>query len=87
VQHKSSDEANEVAFLVHTGTADSSASQRYLMVESNRVREGQADHDADARIEAMRRLPREEDVEVAMLRSFDEALSRPADWQSPEREE
>jgi len=35
----------------------------------------------------MRRLPREEDVEVAMLRSFDEPVSRPADWQSPEREE
>ena len=61
--------------------------QRYLMVESNRLREGQADHDAEARIEAMRRLPREEDVEVAMLRWFDEPVSRPADWQSPEREE
>jgi hypothetical protein len=61
--------------------------QRYLMVESNRLRESQADHDADARIEAMRHLPREEDVEVAMLRSFNEPLSRPADWKSPEREE
>jgi hypothetical protein len=61
--------------------------QRYLMVESNQLREGQADRDADARVEAMRHLPREEDVEVAMLRSFNEPLSRPPEWKSPEREE
>jgi hypothetical protein len=61
--------------------------QRYLMVESNRLREGHADLDADARIAAMRHLPREEDVEVDMLRSFNEPLSRPANWKSPEREE
>jgi hypothetical protein len=57
--------------------------RRYQTVASNRVREGRADSDAETRVEAMRHLKTEEDVERAMLTGFHEPLERPADWQSP----
>jgi hypothetical protein len=57
--------------------------RRYLTVASNRVRKGHADSDAETRVDAMRRLKTEEDVERAMLTSFHEPLERPADWRSP----
>ena len=57
--------------------------RRYLTVASNRVREGRADRDAEMRVDAMRHLPSEEDVERAMLTAFHEPLERPADWRSP----
>ena len=57
--------------------------RRYLTVASNRVRKGHADNDAETRVDAMRRLKTEEDVERAMLTSFHEPLERPADWHSP----
>jgi hypothetical protein len=57
------------------------------MVQAGRAREGHADSDAEARVEAMRQFSTEEQVEVAMLRSFNEPVVAPADWKSPEREE
>ena len=57
--------------------------RRYLTVASNRLRNGRADSDAEMRVEAMRRLQNEEDVERAMLTAFHEPLERPADWRSP----
>lgn len=57
--------------------------RRYLTVASNRLRPGQADRDAVARVDAMRHLAREEDVERAMLTAFHEPLERPAHWQEP----
>ncbi len=57
--------------------------RRYQTVTSNRIREGRADSDAETRVEAMRHLETEEDVERAMLREFHEPLERPADWHSP----
>jgi hypothetical protein len=57
--------------------------RRYLTVASNRVRKGRADSDAEARVDAMRRLKTEEDVERAMLTAFHEPLERPADWRGP----
>jgi len=57
--------------------------RRYLTVASNRVRNGRVDSDAEMRVEAMRHLQSEEDVERAMLTAFHEPLDRPADWQSP----
>jgi len=56
---------------------------RYLTVASNRLRPGLADRDATRRVDAMRRLPLEEDVERAMLEDFHEPLQRPSDWQEP----
>jgi hypothetical protein len=60
--------------------------QRYLSVASNRVRGPHADSDARMRVDLMRHLPREEDVERAMLLAFKEPLDRPADWHSPGEE-
>jgi hypothetical protein len=57
--------------------------RRYQTVASNRIREGRADSDAETRVEAMRHLETEEDVERAMLTAFHEPLERPADWRSP----
>jgi hypothetical protein len=57
--------------------------RRYLTVASNRVRDGHADSDAETRVDAMRRLKTEEDVERAMLMGFHEPLERPVGWQSP----
>ncbi len=57
--------------------------QRYLTVASNRVRGTHADQDAVRRVEAMRHLQREDEVEREMLTSFHEPLERPADWRSP----
>jgi hypothetical protein len=57
--------------------------RRYLTVASNRIRKGHADSDAEARVDAMRHLKTEEDVERAMLTNFHEPLERPADWRSP----
>jgi len=58
--------------------------RRYLTVASNRVRKGLADSDAETRVDAMRHLRTEQDVERAMLTGFHEPLERPADWRSPE---
>jgi len=58
--------------------------RRYLTVESNKVRKGRADNDAETRVDAMRHLATEEDVERAMLTTFHEPIERPADWRSPE---
>jgi hypothetical protein len=57
--------------------------QRYLTEAAGRVRDSRADSDAELRVDAMRRLQREEDVERAMLSAFHEPLERPADWQGP----
>jgi hypothetical protein len=57
--------------------------RRYLTVASNRVRDGHADSDAETRVDAMRHLETEEDVERAMLTSFHEPLERPVDWHTP----
>jgi hypothetical protein len=58
--------------------------RRYLTVESNKVRKGRADADAETRVNSMRRLATEEDVERAMLAAFHEPIERPVDWRSPE---
>jgi hypothetical protein len=58
--------------------------RRYLTVASNRARQGLADGDAETRVDAMRHLKTEEDVERAMLTAFHEPIERPADWRSPE---
>jgi hypothetical protein len=58
--------------------------RRYLTVESNKVRKGRADNDAETRVDAMRHFATEEDVERAMLTTFHEPIERPADWRSPE---
>lgn len=57
--------------------------RRYQTVESNRLRSGHVDDDARLRVAAMRRLPREQDVERAMLTEFREPLERPTGWRSP----
>ena len=57
--------------------------RRYLTVASNRLRKGRADSDAEARIDAMRHLKTEEEVERAILTGLHEPLERPADWRSP----
>ncbi len=57
--------------------------QRYLTVASNRFRRLHADRDAEIRVDYMRHLPREADVELAMLRAFHEPLERPAAWREP----
>lgn len=57
--------------------------RRYLTVESNKVRAGRADEDAETRVGAMRHLATEEEVERAMLTAFQEPIERPADWRSP----
>jgi hypothetical protein len=57
--------------------------RRYQTVASNRIRDGRADSDAEMRVEAMRHLTTEEEVERAMLSEFHEPLERPADWHSP----
>ncbi len=60
---------------------------RYLIVASSRARGAHADEDAVRRVDAMRHLQREDEVERAMLTSFHEPLERPADWRSPGSEE
>jgi hypothetical protein len=57
--------------------------QRYLTEAAGRERDSRADSDAELRVDAMRRLQREEDVERAVLSAFHEPLERPADWQGP----
>jgi hypothetical protein len=57
--------------------------QRYRTVASNRLRPGQADRDAEVRVDEMRRLAKEEDVERAMLAYFHEPLERPEGWREP----
>lgn len=54
----------------------------YLVQASNRERGNQVNDDATRRVDAMRRLPREEDVEKAMLTAFKEPLERPDGWSS-----
>ena len=60
--------------------------RRYCTVASNRLRKGHADSDAQLRVDAMRHLEREQDVERAMLQAFHDPLERPADWREPEVE-
>ena len=58
-----------------------SLQQRYLVEESGRARGAQVNEDATARVNAMRRLATEEEVDKAMLTAFGEPLQRPAEWQ------
>jgi hypothetical protein len=58
-----------------------SLQQRYLVEASGRARGAKVNDDAIARVDAMRHLATEEDVDKAMLRAFNEPLERPVDWQ------
>jgi hypothetical protein len=57
-----------------------SLQQHYLVEASGRNRGAQVDADAIARVDAMRHLATEEEVDKAVLTSFNEPLERPADW-------
>jgi hypothetical protein len=57
--------------------------QRYLTVAAGRARGSHADADAQMRIDVMRHVQREDEVERAMLTAFHEPLDRPANWSPP----
>jgi hypothetical protein len=52
----------------------------YLMMMASRIRWGRMNRDMAVRIDAARRTEREEDVELALVRSFGLPTDPPADW-------
>jgi hypothetical protein len=52
----------------------------YVMLESGRMRLFRMNHDMALRIEAARRYEREEDVALALIKSFGAPTEPPADW-------
>jgi len=59
---------------------------QYVLSESSRLRLFRLNHDMAIRIDAARRYEREEDVELAVIRSFGEPTDPPAKWENPFRE-
>jgi hypothetical protein len=55
----------------------------YLMTVSSRVRLWHMNRDMAVRLDAARRNEREEDVEIAMLKSFGLPTDPPVDWKDP----
>ena len=52
----------------------------YVMFESSRMRLFRMNHDMALRIEAARRYEREEDVDLALIKSFGLPPEPPAGW-------
>jgi hypothetical protein len=55
----------------------------YLMTRANRLRLFRLDHDMRTRIDASRTYEREEDVALALMKSFGEPPEPPAGWHDP----
>jgi hypothetical protein len=55
----------------------------YLMTVSSRVRLWHMNRDMAVRLDAARRTEREEDVEIAIVKSFGLSTDPPADWKDP----
>jgi hypothetical protein len=60
--------------------ADKRRRLRYVMSESGRMRLFRLNHDMAMRLEAARRYDREEDVDLALIKSFGSPTEPPADW-------